>query len=1465
MDDNFSDDGKLKVKQIGLNENNLNKRFKENDLKKKYGKKIACFTNQLEFIPFNIENLIYFKKFLDNENEYFFEKDLKCFFSNFSYIITNNFLNEGEIDNNEFKKSIQSKIYSLIVDIEIDKFLRIFLNSFFISKRKRNLNKNEFLKFINNLDDPEQRDFNLCSKEEISLDEKNIYIKKAPYKNFLSIVDKIDFLKDAKILEPVLITILNFFYYMIYFSLNLIKSPILSSIHPKLLKKKLFNFDKTFEKYEFSKQKIYRNLEENKKDNMEEEMKLFFDFIYYPNFLNENTDNQNFQEKLKNTILNVINFLLNFIQKIPKTSKKLIKSSQGILEILVNLLVYKNYLNHEKFERIKIEKNNIKAVNHLINFERKFSTKLISILNQFDKVLIFKTIIMLMDLNKMNNHFTKIISKFNSIIALKSFNNMMCLFNVFDLSNINLETTTKLVKKLFCSIPKFMIKKDYFKIVIDCFFDLIVILKNRDADEKLSGLKDFTINVFNEIILSFVDDLEFSRYLFYKFFNRFFRLFGYGINSCYKKVDVLSSNTQRINHNKNKNNKNHYNKIINHDYFFQIFPRNKDNFLIEIKSNMISYMDFLVKTFDFIIKTKFQTLFEFYENRLLFQALIEIISIFNKNRLIEELDKELTTTEKNSKIVENDGSQNQHNSEKDFIKTIYQICSLILENFETTYLAELFFNYYNSELLENVFDINLYTKNQENNNRRRIKNKIINYEFINHSEKNNSKIKESKIILKVNILESLYKNLLYYANYEATSVYIQIIENVFEIENFKTQAFMNSLLEILSQKNFFEKRNFSFSDILNEEKVILFYSQNNQFETKVNDNKMHQEKNKLLKLDLLKMDYSNNTAITEEETLDLIYKVNNFYLIIKNKFLQTFSKNIIASSEFLMENQEQAFKFILMILMNIPETDELNSPKPYDNKKFNFHNDNINIILDEEIVELVINCLGFILIDLFNSQNEKQESKSKSSFISRNRQFKEETEKKASLNCNEKLKNLLFGNLEKLISKLNILSINFPICNDIIEKLKILCIQKKVEEKNFLIKDSSVDNIENINVNKNRNSKQQKDLKILLDLLEKVEGEMKEIFTIENNNSNFEKSFILYRTYNLMNKEISLLKSGKMSMENPSLEILEKIKILFDIYIGFLKNIDEYLWKITQKNILMLFEMLFFFEDRKIFELFFNLINSTIKNIKNLGNENEFIKHYKNEKLISNLKDKEFSKNNIDIYKRKETEINLINTSSSSSDENIKEEKNHKFNKKMKLRNEISEYEKKLLKKQMELNFESQYFLKLIELIELIIKKNKSAVVLFYKQIFKLIFEVFDENFYIYDAIIISSLFSIIGTIISYCGLEINLELSVLIKTCINVLRNFKENTQIRRACANLLFKILTNCNFLHYQNFANEIYALININIDNRYENDKIVLFFMDKSIKFIKESVYDFYTNKIELALFNNKLITNIDENQD
>jgi len=81
----------------------------------------------------------------------------------------------------------------------------------------------------------------------------------------------------------------------------------------------------------------FENIVEDKINIDKNEFKIIFDFIKLIEMRKDSTNKNN--KKLIYLTLNVINTLLYFFEKLSSKSKNLIRRSQGILEILINLIV----------------------------------------------------------------------------------------------------------------------------------------------------------------------------------------------------------------------------------------------------------------------------------------------------------------------------------------------------------------------------------------------------------------------------------------------------------------------------------------------------------------------------------------------------------------------------------------------------------------------------------------------------------------------------------------------------------------------------------------------------------------------------------------------------------------------------------------------------------------------------------------------------------------------------------------------------------------------------------------------------------------------------------------------------------------------------------------------------------------------------------------------------------------------
>jgi hypothetical protein len=94
-----------------------------------------------------------------------------------------------------------------------------------------------------------------------------------------------------------------------------------------------------------------------------------------------------------------------------------------------------------------------------------------------------------------------------------------------------------------------------------------------------------------------------------------------------------------------------------------------------------------------------------------------------------------------------------------------------------------------------------------------------------------------------------------------------------------------------------------------------------------------------------------------------------------------------------------------------------------------------------------------------------------------------------------------------------------------------------------------------------------------------------ELFSNKNKNNNvFEKSFSLYKLNNFLSKH-------KIANKTLSLNDINKV---YELTISFIKNIDEYLWRIAQKSIISLFDINYKQNDQRQIDYFFNLLKETI-------------------------------------------------------------------------------------------------------------------------------------------------------------------------------------------------------------------------------------------------------------------------------
>jgi hypothetical protein len=155
---------------------------------------------------------------------------------------------------------------------------------------------------------------------------------------------------------------------------------------------------------------------------------------------------------------------------------------------------------------------------------------------------------------------------------------------------------------------------------------------------------------------------------------------------------------------------------------------------------------------------------------------------------------------------------------------------------------------------------------------------------------------------------------------------------------------------------------------------------------------------------------------------------------------------------------------------------------------------------------------------------------------------------------------------------------------------------------------------------------------------------------------------------------------------------------------------------------------------------------------------------------------------------------------------------------------------------------QNQLVLKILELLEKVIKRQKAGCVKMYNNIMSLILDIFDEYFYKLNPAIISGCLSVISSLTNYSGLEMSSYLSTLILTCLNHLNNFSSNAEVRRASALLMFRILQNCDFYHYKEYARRIYNTIKLNMES-LNNDRVVQFHVNKTMRLIKECVSEFF----------------------
>jgi len=138
-------------------------------------------------IPFTIENLMIYKKFLANENNNFFAEDLANFYLLFSKILANElkkFANKIDLNFN----ILTENIYTAIIKCNINNILNIYLNLMFQIKNKENFNQKDFNEIFNILNTNEKSEIFYFSKSfDLTSNIYNIeYTKKAPFSLFIS-------------------------------------------------------------------------------------------------------------------------------------------------------------------------------------------------------------------------------------------------------------------------------------------------------------------------------------------------------------------------------------------------------------------------------------------------------------------------------------------------------------------------------------------------------------------------------------------------------------------------------------------------------------------------------------------------------------------------------------------------------------------------------------------------------------------------------------------------------------------------------------------------------------------------------------------------------------------------------------------------------------------------------------------------------------------------------------------------------------------------------------------------------------------------------------------------------------------------------------------------------------------------------------------------------------------------------
>ena len=142
---------------------------------------------------------------------------------------------------------------------------------------------------------------------------------------------------------------------------------------------------------------------------------------------------------------------------------------------------------------------------------------------------------------------------------------------------------------------------------------------------------------------------------------------------------------------------------------------------------------------------------------------------------------------------------------------------------------------------------------------------------------------------------------------------------------------------------------------------------------------------------------------------------------------------------------------------------------------------------------------------------------------------------------------------------------------------------------------------------------------------------------------------------------------------------------------------------------------------------------------------------------------------------------------------------------------------------------------KIFELFVKIIKKLRYKSFLIGKDILKILFEVFEKyqkGVYELTPYSIVSCISICAYLVEYCHEEIELYLSIIIRTGINFLKSKSATIEQQRASAFLLYKILDNLNDKELEVFSKEIFDACNI--ARNYANDNVLVFYLDKCLNY-------------------------------